>query len=299
MSSEILIHIGQIMFPLIAIVSVGFAVGKRQAPQLESINEINLNIFIPALVFSSLLQHNFLFKSYAILGVSGFALVLITGAIVIPLAKILRVQYRTIAPTMMFHNAGNIGLPLMTLAFGPDGLAAALILFLVGNIMHFGLGSYMLDDKPKWIRSLTSPAIIAAVLALLLQYLHVHIAEYIILPITMLGSIAVPLMLFSLGVQLSKASYEYWKIGCIVGLLTPMAGVAIALIIVTFTPLTNIQAATLILFGALPPAVMNFLFAQRYSQEPSKVSAIVLLGNTFAIFTLPLALLYVLPRYTI
>ena len=294
----IAIQIGQIMFPLIAIVSVGFLVGRRQSPQLGSINEINLNIFIPALVFSSLLQQNFLFKSYAILGVSGFALVLITGALVIPLSKILSVQYRTIAPTMMFHNAGNIGLPLMTLAFGSEGLAAALILFLVGNIMHFGLGSYMLDDKPRWLRSLTSPAIMAALLALLLQSQNVHIAEYLILPITMLGSIAVPLMLFSLGVQLSKASYEYWKIGCVVGILTPVIGVAIALTIVAFTSLNNIQAATLIMFGALPPAVMNFLFAQRYSQEPSKVSAIVLLGNLFAIFTLPLALLYVLPRYT-
>ena len=298
MSSEILIQIGQIMFPLIAIVSVGFVVGKRQFPQLESINEINLNIFIPALVFSSLLQQNFIFKSYAILGISGFALVLITGAIVVPLAKLLQIQYRTIAPTMMFHNAGNIGLPLMTLAFGPEGLAAALILFLVGNIMHFGLGSYMLDDKPRWLRSITSPAIIAAVLAIYLQSQNIHVAEFVILPITMLGSIAVPLMLFSLGVQLSISNYEYWKVGCIVGLLTPLLGVAIALTIVSLTSLDNTQAACLILFGALPPAVMNFLFAHRYSQEPSKVSAIVLLGNLFAIVTLPLALLYVLPRYT-
>ena len=198
---------------------------------------------------------------------------------------------------MMFHNAGNIGLPLMTLAFGAEGLAAALILFLVGNIMHFGLGSYMLDERPKWLRSLTSPAIIAAVLALFMQALHIQIAEFIVLPIGMLGSIAVPLMLFSLGVQLSNASYDHWKIGCLIGLLTPGIGIAVALFIVSLVPLTNIQTATLIMFGALPPAVMNFLFAKRYSQEPDKVSAIVLLGNLFAIVTLPLALLYVLPRY--
>ena len=53
-----------------------------------------------------------------------------------------------------------------------------------------------------------------------------------------------------------------------------------------------------LLFGALPPAVMNFLFAQRYQQEPEKVSAIVMIGNSIAVLTLPLALLYVLPTYT-
>jgi predicted permease len=52
------------------------------------------------------------------------------------------------------------------------------------------------------------------------------------------------------------------------------------------------------MFGALPPAVMNFLFAERYQQEPTKVSAIVLIGNSAAVVTLPLALLYVLPNYT-
>ena len=291
-------QIAQIMFPLIVIVSVGFLVGIRQKPQLDVINNINLNIFIPALVFSSLLEQNFEFKSYFVLGLCGLILVLVTALIALPIAGLIKTQYRTIAPTMMFHNAGNVGLPLMTLAFGAEGLAAALILFIVCNILHFGLGSYMLDDKPRWLRSITSPSIIAAILALSLQFLHLQPAEFVTLPIKMLGNIAVPLMLFSLGIQLSNTNYQYWKLGITIGLLTPIAGVLIALIITMFAPLNNIQTASLILFGALPPAVMNVLFAQNYSQEPTKVSAIVLIGNLFAIFTLPLALLYVLPKYS-
>ena len=294
----IAIQISQIMFPLIVIISVGFLVGIRHKPELDAINNINLNIFIPALVFSSLLEQSFEIKTYFVLGLSGLILVLATAAIALPIAGLIKTQYRTIAPTMMFHNAGNVGLPLMTLAFGSEGLAAALILFIVCNILHFGLGSYMLDDKPKWLRSVTSPSIIAAVLALSLQFLHLQPSAYVILPIKMLGNIAVPLMLFSLGVQLSNTSYQYWKLGIGVGLLTPIIGVLIAQMITMFAPLNNIQTASLILFGALPPAVMNVLFAQRYSQEPTKVSAIVLMGNLFAIFTLPLALLYVLPKYT-
>ena len=199
---------------------------------------------------------------------------------------------------MMFHNAGNVGLPLLSLAFGAKGLAAGLILFLVGNITHFGLGSYMLDRDAKWIRSITSPAILAAVLALVLQANHIELTKSLLLPIQMLGSIAVPLMLFSLGVQLSQARFDHWKLGFIIGLVTPALGVAIVFIILLLIPLNNIQTGALILFGALPPAVMNFLFAKRYAQEPSKVSAIVLIGNVIAIITLPLALLYVLPRYS-
>ena len=113
----------------------------------------------------------------------------------------------------------------------------------------------------------------------------------------MLGSIAVPLMLFSLGVQLAKANFDYWRLGVLVGLITPVIGVALALVIAAIAPLEKTQIGTLILFGALPPAVMNFLFAKRYVQEPTKVSAIVLVGNVLGIITLPLALFFVLPRF--
>ena len=50
----------------------------------------------------------------------------------------------------------------------------------------------------------------------------------------------------------------------------------------------------LLVFGALPPAVLNFLFAERYRQEPQRVASIVLIGNLAALFFLPLALALVL-----
>jgi len=46
----------------------------------------------------------------------------------------------------------------------------------------------------------------------------------------------------------------------------------------------------LIVFGALPPAVLNFLFAERYQQEPDRVASIVLIGHLVTLFFLPLAL---------
>ena len=297
MSTSIFIQIGQIMFPLIAIVSIGIYIGKRHNPQLDSVNNVNLNVFIPALVFYSLTEQNFNFEQYALLAIGGLALVLFTALIAFPVGRMMHVEYKTIAPPLMFHNAGNVGLPLLTLALGPEGLAAGLILFLVGNITHFGLGSYMLDHNARWLRSITSPAIIAAVCAFLLQANGIEVAPYLMLPVQMLGNIAVPLMLFSLGVRLAHANVDHWRLGSAIGLLTPLIGIILAFIIISLLPLDRTQAGALLLFGALPPAVMNFLFAEHYVQEPTKVSAIVLFGNVLAIFTLPLALLYVLPRF--
>jgi predicted permease len=46
----------------------------------------------------------------------------------------------------------------------------------------------------------------------------------------------------------------------------------------------------LLIFGALPPAVLNYVFAERYRQEPGKVASMVMLGNLGALLFIPIAL---------
>ncbi len=45
-----------------------------------------------------------------------------------------------------------------------------------------------------------------------------------------------------------------------------------------------------VIFGALPPAVLNYVFAERYRQEPGKVASMVMLGNLGALLFIPIAL---------
>ena len=76
--------------------------------------------------------------------------------------------------------------------------------------------------------------------------------------------------------------------------LRPIAGMLIAAGAIQLLGLQGRDAAMLFVFGALPPAVLNFLFAERYKQEPQRVASIVLIGNLAALIFLPLALAYVL-----
>ena len=50
------------------------------------------------------------------------------------------------------------------------------------------------------------------------------------------------------------------------------------------------QQGLLILFGCLPPAVLNFMAAEQYNQEPSKVASTVLVGNLASLVFVPLGL---------
>jgi len=74
----------------------------------------------------------------------------------------------------------------------------------------------------------------------------------------------------------------------------PLTGVAMVLLVRPFLNLTPIQTSLLLVFGALPPAVLNYLIAEQYRQEPGKVASIVLIGNLAGFISLPIALAFAL-----
>ena len=54
------------------------------------------------------------------------------------------------------------------------------------------------------------------------------------------------------------------------------------------------QQGLLIIFGSLPPAVLNFMVAEQFRQEPAKVASIVLIGNVLSVIFVPLGLVLAL-----
>jgi len=102
--------------------------------------------------------------------------------------------------------------------------------------------------------------------------------------------VAVPLLLFSLGVRLAVSSFTDLRIGLIGTVARPLMGMALGWGLAQALGLAGRDAAMLLVFGALPPAVLNYVFAERYHQEPAKIASIVMLGNLGSLLFIPLAL---------
>ena len=291
------LRILEIIFPIFAIVLIGLFYGKRFSPDMTLPNRLNMDVFIPALLFSVLTRQAENAGLYLNLALAAVLVILGSGLIAWPIARLLKIDPKTLCPPMMFCNAGNIGLPLMVMAFGEQAFPAAVVVFLVGNFLHISLGSYLLDHRSHFLRVLVSPMMIAVMLAILMLVAGVQINEVIMKPIEMLGQICIPLMLFSLGVRLADVDFSEWRLGLISAILAPVIGILIVQMVIPFFEMTRMQQGVLFMFGALPPAVMNFMFAEHYDQEPAKVAAIVLIANAFALISIPLALVYALPEF--
>jgi predicted permease len=132
--------------------------------------------------------------------------------------------------------------------------------------------------------------VVATFLGFAFALLHPPAPEWLMLAIKMVGDAAIPLMLISLGARLAEARFGDWHLGVVGGLVCPLTGIAIAGLLGLVLDLDPTQQGLLFIFGSLPPAVLNFMVAEQYQQEPSKVASIVLVGNMMAILFVPLGL---------
>jgi malate permease and related proteins len=276
-----LLRIVSILFPLFAITGLGWFVGRRRQPDLSQANQLNMDVFTPALIFAALAGKQVHLAAYVPLAVAAFVLIAGSGVIGWLVARVAGIAPKTLVPPMMFNNCGNLGLPLSVLAFGPDALAPAVVMFAVSNTLHFSFGVWLMDHHARLSTVWRTPSVLAAFAGLAVSLSGWVVWPPLMLAIKMVGDIAIPLMLFALGL-----------FGAV---LRPVAGMALAWVMMTLLGLPERERALLLVFGALPPAVLNYMFAERYHQEPDKVASMVLIGNMAAVVSMPIALALALP----
>jgi len=224
-------HIFEIVFPLVAVVSVGVWAGRRHQPEMEVANQLNMDYFLPALVLGVLVNGDFRIAQFATLGLGTFLLVAASGLVGLVAARLAGASPRTIVPSMMFNNCGNLGLPLAVLAFGKDAMPAAVVMFLVSNMLHFSFGAWLLDHKARLTHLWKVPVLLATVVGLGLNLAEVHLWPPLMTAIRMLGEVSVPLMLFALGVRLAQMTLAEFHLGVLIAVLRPVSGIALAYVV--------------------------------------------------------------------
>ena len=289
-----LIRIVSILFPLFAITALGYFVGRRMKPDLSHANKLNMDVFVPALVFGALVSKDFRLGEYLPLLFATVVIIIGSGVAGWLVARAAGIATKTLVPPMMFNNCGNLGLPLAVLAFGESALAPAVVMFVVSNVIHFSYGAWLLDHHTKLTTVWRSPSILATIAGLAVGFLGIEVWPPLLMSIKMVGDISIPLMLFALGVRLADSRISAVGFGVFGAVLRPVVGMALAWVLLQTLDLPPREQALVLVFGALPPAVLNYMFAERYNQEPDKVASMVLIGNLAAVVFLPLALALVL-----
>jgi malate permease and related proteins len=279
-----------IILPVFLVIGLGYAYARRSRPDMTWVNRINMNVLAPALIFSALASKDFDLVANHGLILGAIGVVAGSGLLAWPFARLLHEDARTFVPPMMFNNCGNMGLPLAALAFGQPGLSSMVALFTISNLLHFTLGVRIIDRHAAFWPVFRNPMVVATFVGFAFAIVHPPMPDWLTRAIKMTGDAMIPLMLISLGVRMATVSWGGWNLGIIGALVCPLTGIAMAALLAPVLGLSFEQQGLLILFGCLPPAVLNFMVAEQYNQEPTKVASIVLVGNLASLVFVPLGL---------
>lgn len=276
--------------PVLIIVLIGYGYGRWRKPNLTTVNQINMELFVPMLIFAVLASKSVDLSDYIPLALGATGIILGSGLLCYPIAKWAGWDPKTFVPPMMFTNTGNLALPLVLLAFGEAAIPAAIVVFIIEMILHFTLGFYILDRHAQVLNRISIPTIVATAAGVTVGLTGLHIPTIVMIPLDMLGQIVIPLMLFSLGIRMQDVTSNDLGVGVAAAVLCPLSGLILAYAMAPWLQLDPLQWSVFLVFAALPPAVLNYMVAERYNQEPARVASIVLISNIGAIVWMPLAL---------
>jgi malate permease and related proteins len=194
----------------------------------------------------------------------------------------------------MFMNAGNMGIPLALFAFGQAGLQRATLMFVMLTFLQYSLGIYILNGRSNWTEIFRLPLIYAAMTGLAVNLGQIQIPELLMQPITMLGQATIPIMLISLGYRLHQVESLQWGHAVGGALIRIVGGFAAANIAVLVIGAEGVNRQVLLLYGALPAAVINFVLTEKYRQDPGLAASIVVISTFISVFTIPIVFWFIL-----
>lgn len=92
------------------------------------------------------------------------------------------------------------------------------------------------------------------------------------------------------GARLASSHVADAWVGAQSGVLILVVRVAAVFLTLWFIPLQGLERGALILFACLPPAVFNFMLADKFQVEPNKVASTVIVGHLLSLAFLPLGI---------
>ncbi|MGB5831455.1 MAG: hypothetical protein WBG92_05620, partial [Thiohalocapsa sp.] len=211
---ELLQHTANIVLPVALCVFLGFALARLQLPfDRKVIGGLAQHVGYPALVISHLSAGHIALTPFLTTAAAAMAALAVFLCVAAVLLRLFGLPLRVFIAPMTLNNVGNIGLPVAMLDFGADGLAYAFAFMIVVMLGIFTYGDWVPKGEVSARGILTSPVIYAIGIALVLLSTHSELPKPLESAFDLLGGLAIPLMLLTLGHTLSTLKLSSLGLG--------------------------------------------------------------------------------------
>jgi predicted permease len=189
---------------------------------------------------------------------------------------------------MMLNNVGNVGLPVCSLALGNAGLAYGLAFVVVVLAGVFTIGIWIPQGKVSASDLYRKPVIYAVIIAVALMATDTRLPNTLDSAFSILGGLAIPLMLLTLGHTLATLKVgTLWR-GVYIAVFHLGMGMAVATGIVHLFGFTGVERGVVILMAVMPVSVATYLWVERYAPEHAPgVAGYILVSTLLTAVALP------------
>lgn len=297
--------------PVLLVVGVGFLLRRFMRIDTETLTTLNFHFVIPAMVYVLLLSSDLSGRDVRLtLGVS-LAATLAWGAAAYALALLCRSPRSMRGPVvmaMMFVNCGNVGIPVLELAFrgtpAQDRVVGVQIfVILVQNVLTFTLGTALVSARrsrrvlgaaSQMLRFPPLYAIAAALVTIAVADAlggSADAAGRALRPawdaVLYIKDAYIAIALITLGAQLADVRSErregpvWWSVA-----LRLLAGPSITLAAVSAAGVQGWLAQVLVIGGAVPAGVNAALLAVKYRRHAGYLTRVVVLTTVLCPLTI-------------
>ncbi|SOH94916.1 hypothetical protein SAMN06273572_10667 [Monaibacterium marinum] len=284
----LLLQMTNILGPIIAITAIGYMFGRSSIRlHTETLSVLIVLVATPALIFSTLTS---LEVSLEVLGIMAGAAALCMAVSAGLAALVLTCTGRSIRsflPPLIFPNSGNMGLPLVILAFGEQGALLGVAYFFVVALAQHSIGFSIYAGSVRLRVLLRQPLFYALIAVLLVIGFSIPVPQVVLTTTQMLGGMMIPAMLLLLGTSLASLKVADLAPALIVATGRLLIGVVSAVVAIMLLDLRGVPAGVVFLLATMPAAIVNYIFAERFQFNPEQVAGTVVVSTVLTFVCLP------------
>ena len=286
---NLILTVLEIVAPVFLLASVGFIwvrVGGEY--RIGFVTRLAMTLAVPALIFTALMKTEIdpaALTTLTISAILGYAILTVVFLVAL---KVTGLDMRTYLVPLIVGNTGNIGLPLALFAFGEAGLGYAVIVFAVMAIWSFTFGVWVVAGGGSPAKALKEPLVWATVLGGLFLWQGWETPPFLTHTLDLLGQLAIPLMLITLGVALARLHPAGLGRAFLMSLAKFVVTVAVGWSLGDAVGLAPVPRAVLIIQLATPVAVTSYMLAEKYGADSDAVAGLVVTSTLLSVLTIPL-----------
>ncbi len=288
-----------IVIPVFFLVFLGYYAGPRLKLEARTLSRTAYYILIPSFVFNILSTVDITVAMAGQMIIYTTLTHILVAAAAFIIARLLnRTREMTAAFVMIatFGNVGNLGLSLINFRFGQDAQISATIYFVsilvIAFVICVGAASWTRGSGLGAVLSVfKTPALLAMLPAMFFYGTDFEPPLFLSRITGLLGSAMIPVMLITLGVQLSQLNKFKFSIDVVITSFIRLIGAPLIAIALTFFfTLSGMEISVGILQAGMPVAVLASIIAIEYDIIPEFVTTVVLFSTLVSLITLTILL---------